>query len=109
LANIGATRVFMSCLTSNLPMRLIVQKFNMKTEREEDENRAELKLPGRPNLVGVMVGNTQNSIAFYDLLYKRQVHAFWKLMGFDDRIRGSSSSSENASQNNITPKAAGTS
>ena len=110
LTNIGAKRVFMSCLTTNLAMRLIVQKFNMNMSREEDENLAELKLPGLPNLVGIMVGDAENSVAFYDLLYKRQVHAFWntayKLIGYD-RNRGSSSSSENASQNKNAPNTAG--
>lgn len=83
ITDIGATRVFMSCLTTNLAMRLIVQKFNMKMQRDEDGNTAELVLPGKPNLVGVMVGNINNGYALYDLLYKRQLHAYWKALGWD--------------------------
>jgi len=88
LSALGAKRVFMSCLTTNVPMQRIVKKFNMASMSEDGERTAELELPGTKDVVGLLVGNSRNLCGFYDLMYRRQLSDIWSMTAgwpFEDK------------------------
>lgn len=75
---LGASRIFVSCLSQNIPMQKIVKKFNIEIDYEGNEQHATIMLPGVHNPVGVMVGNATNWCVLYDLMYRRQLQRMWR-------------------------------
>lgn len=77
---LGAKRVFISCLSTNTPMQKIVKKFNMAVSHDQGECNAITlpdTFPGSPSMVGMVIGDTVNWYALYDLFYRRQLRMIW--------------------------------